>query len=126
MNNTENEEREWVHGPVTLPMALAPHLAPWPARPALRRALLWSTLFSVGTGGVVSRENERSATTSRQLSSSPEPTPSSWWTVTSGHQYCEVTSDGLCVTDGAGSHGHNEACTMRAEVTLTLQVRGMS
>ena len=38
--------------------------------------------------------------------------------VLSGSAYCHVTSDGACVTDGVGSHGNNERCTVRATQAL--------
>ena len=44
---------------------------------------------------------------------SPAPT-STYWSVLSGTQYCHVSSDGTCVTDGIGRHGNNERCTIRA------------
>ena len=44
-----------------------------------------------------------------------------YWSIVSGGAYCEVTSNGDCITDGIGSYnnplgsyGINEACTMRA------------
>jgi len=40
------------------------------------------------------------------------------WAVESGHQYCHVSSDGACVTDGSGNHGSNEACVVRATQAL--------
>ena len=36
------------------------------------------------------------------------------WQIVSGSAYCQVETNGQCVTDGAGNHGANEACTMRA------------
>jgi hypothetical protein len=41
------------------------------------------------------------------------------FTVTSGSQYCTVTTNGTCVTDGAGAHGNGESCTVEAMVALT-------
>lgn len=43
-----------------------------------------------------------------------------YWSIVSGGSYCEVTSNGDCITDGIGSYGNNEACTMRAEVEMTI------
>ena len=40
------------------------------------------------------------------------------WVVESGSQYCHVSSDGACVTDGSGNHGNNEACVVRAMSAL--------
>ena len=51
----------------------------------------------------------------------PSQPSSSWWTVTAGDD-CELSSDGACVTDGEGNYGNYEACTVRAEAALTLQV----
>ena len=36
----------------------------------------------------------------------------------SGHQWCQVTNNGTCVTDGIGNHGNNEACTVMAMTPL--------
>ena len=47
------------------------------------------------------------------------PSSPSFWTVTSGAQYCHITgAQGSCVTDGAGSYGNRESCTVRADTTL--------
>ena len=42
------------------------------------------------------------------------------WTIVSGSSYCSVSSDGMCITDGSGSYGNDENCTMRAESTMTI------
>jgi hypothetical protein len=42
------------------------------------------------------------------------------WTIVSGQSYCSVSSDGMCITDGIGSYGVNEACTVRAEMSMTI------
>ena len=47
-------------------------------------------------------------------------TPPCRWTIVSGSSYCSVSSDGLCITDGIGNYGINEACTMRAEMSMTI------
>ena len=39
----------------------------------------------------------------------------STWAIVSGSQWCSITSNGACVTDGAGTHGNNERCTIRAQ-----------
>ena len=39
--------------------------------------------------------------------------------VLSGSSYCEIDSNG-CATDGAGSHGNGEACTIQVNVAGTL------
>ena len=58
---------------------------------------------------------------------SPPPSPppwvsSTWWVITSGSQYCSLSSDGTCVTDGPGSstgmYGNNERCTIQAAAEL--------
>ena len=47
------------------------------------------------------------------------PTPAGqMWEIVSGSTYCQVETNGLCVTDGSGDHGPNEACTMRATQDL--------
>jgi len=50
----------------------------------------------------------------------PSPSPSSRWTVVLGPSYCSVSSDGMCITDGIGTYRPNEACTMRAEMSMTI------
>ena len=40
------------------------------------------------------------------------------WAIESGAAYCQVSSDGMCVTDGTGNHGSNEACVVRATQAL--------
>ena len=39
--------------------------------------------------------------------------------VTSGGSFCQIDDIG-CATDGAGEHGNNEACTIRANTAGTL------
>ena len=48
---------------------------------------------------------------------------SDYWTITSGSEYCELSPDGKCVSDGAGNYGTNEACTATAQVDMTLTVK---
>ena len=43
---------------------------------------------------------------------------SSYWSITSGSQYCQLASNGRCVTDGIGNHANNERCTVRANQAL--------
>jgi hypothetical protein len=45
------------------------------------------------------------------------------WTVTSGKDFCHVTPDGLCVTDGDDSYHKNEDCTFKADAQMTLTVK---
>ena len=45
-----------------------------------------------------------------------------YWSVPSGSQYCQISTDGLCVTDGAGRYGSRESCLIRAEVSMTLSI----
>jgi hypothetical protein len=42
------------------------------------------------------------------------------WEVVSGSQFCQLTRGGECVTDGAGSYGNNERCTVRALVDMLV------
>eukprot|EP01047_Picozoa_sp_COSAG01_P040574 COSAG01_NODE_3427_length_6093_cov_9.704943_4_plen_339_part_00 len=50
----------------------------------------------------------------------PEPPPPpSVFTVTSGAQFCQLNAQG-CVTDGAGSYGHNEHCTIQVANATTV------
>ena len=44
----------------------------------------------------------------------PPMTPTTMWRVTYGHEFCQVTRGGACVTDGEGNYGANEACTIEA------------
>ena len=51
----------------------------------------------------------------------PAPQPpamSEWWSITSGTQYCQLTQNGMCVTDGVGAYGNNERCTVMARRDL--------
>jgi hypothetical protein len=59
---------------------------------------------------------------------SPEqsPSPSLRWTVVKGPSYCSVPTDGMCITDGIGSYGLNEACTMQAEMSMTMTAKGFA
>ena len=50
--------------------------------------------------------------------SPPPPPPMPPWAIVSGGQWCSITSNGQCVTDGTGSHGNNERCTIRAQQSL--------
>ena len=43
---------------------------------------------------------------------------SEWWSITSGTQYCQLTQNGMCVTDGVGAYGNNERCTVMARRDL--------
>ena len=40
------------------------------------------------------------------------------WEIIHGGIHCQITNDGTCVTDGAGVHGANEECTIRAVEAL--------
>ena len=44
------------------------------------------------------------------------------WTILSGSAYCEVSADGLCITDGPGNYGNAERCEVRAEGAMFLNV----
>ena len=48
----------------------------------------------------------------------PPPAPrapvGTMWTIRSGYSHCHTTNQGQCVTDGAGNHGNDEQCTVRA------------
>merc|ERR1711939_836988 len=39
----------------------------------------------------------------------PVPVPE-FWEIVSGSEYCQISDDGLCITDGVGGYGHNENC----------------
>merc|ERR1711939_978230 len=36
-----------------------------------------------------------------------------FWEIVSGSEYCQISNDGLCITDGVGGYGHNENCEIR-------------
>ena len=38
----------------------------------------------------------------------------------SGWDDCRISDDGRCISDGAGSHGNNEACIVRANLELNV------
>ena len=40
------------------------------------------------------------------------------WQVMQGSTYCQLTNGGTCVTDGVGTHGNHERCTIRAVTSL--------
>ena len=45
------------------------------------------------------------------------------WTVVSGSDACELSRDGLCVSDGDGDYRNDESCTVRAEVAIVVSVQ---
>ena len=45
------------------------------------------------------------------------------FTVVTGASSCQVTNDGMCVTDGSGSYSNNERCTIVANVDMSLNVQ---
>ena len=49
-------------------------------------------------------------TTAAPTTAAPSTTP---FEVVSGGAYCEITASQICVTDGTGSHGNGEACTIQ-------------
>ena len=102
-------------------------------------SFLWSTDYSVTYGGFVICASDNALFPPPPSPSPPPPSPpppplpsppppapsppqpplspaptSTYWSVLSGTQYCHVSSDGTCVTDGIGRHGNNERCTIRA------------
>ena len=40
------------------------------------------------------------------------------WVIVSGSDYCHLTQNGACFTDGVGNHANNERCTVRATQSL--------
>lgn len=63
---------------------------------------------------------ELCGTTNGPPTSPPPPIapPNILWIIQSGSQYCSVTNGGRCVTDGPGSYGNREACTITAATSL--------
>ena len=43
-----------------------------------------------------------------------------FWQVISGSQFCQITDDGRCVTDGEGQYGRGENCRVKALRSLSL------
>jgi hypothetical protein len=61
-------------------------------------------------------------------SPSPPPNPpvapgQLMWTVTSGSEFCHITSDGSCVTDGHNRYDNNEDCTFKAAAQMTITAK---
>ena len=54
----------------------------------------------------------------------PPLPPPHVWTIVTGSEHCELSHAGWCVTDGDGSYGLNERCTVRAEVHLVVSAAG--
>jgi hypothetical protein len=46
------------------------------------------------------------------------------WTVASGDSACELSPDGMCVSDGDGDYSNGERCTVRAEVAIIVRRLG--
>ena len=93
--------------------------SPGPANVAMAAGdvMTWST-YGSGAGGFVVCASPTPPT--------PPPPPllppaaSEWWTITTGENYCHLSNDGACVTDGPGDYEANEACSVRAEKPLML------
>ena len=47
-------------------------------------------------------------------------TKGAFWQVVSGSQFCHITDDGRCVTDGEGQYGRGENCRVKALRPLSL------
>jgi len=46
--------------------------------------------------------------------------PGIYWSILTGSEFCSVSSDGMCITDGSGDYADDEACTIRAEVAMSI------
>ena len=46
--------------------------------------------------------------------------PGVYWSILTGSEFCSVSSDGMCITDGSGEYANDEACTIRAEVAMSI------
>ncbi len=53
------------------------------------------------------------------------PSPPPLWSIVSGADSCELSSEGTCVTDGAGDYGNYENCEVRADVALTYTISAL-
>ena len=62
----------------------------------------------------VGRRQRRRASCCLAASRRPPPSTGDHF----GSQWCSITSNGECVTDGTGNYGNNERCTIRAEQSL--------
>ena len=47
-------------------------------------------------------------------------TNGAFWQVVSGSQFCHITDNGRCVTDGEGKYGSRENCRVKALRSLSL------
>jgi len=43
------------------------------------------------------------------------------WEIVSGFESCQISNDGLCITDGVGGYGHNEICEIRTLRPLVIE-----
>ena len=43
-----------------------------------------------------------------------------FFSIQSGSAYCQLTSNGACVSDGSSNYGNNERCTIRAGTSLSV------
>jgi hypothetical protein len=58
------------------------------------------------------------------MSEPPTRPASQFWTVSSGDHACELSLDGMCVSDGVGHYGNGESCTVRAEAAIVVSAQG--
>ena len=88
--------------------------------------LQWQSDGSVTYGGWVICGSATPTVMSPPQPSPPPPTMSpappaiagAMWIVISGGQFCEVSSNGQCVSDGQAPHGNNENCVVQATQAL--------
>lgn len=45
---------------------------------------------------------------------------SAYWEIMTGKEYCELSAEGRCVTDGPGFYGNREHCSIRVVHPLTV------
>ena len=57
------------------------------------------------------------------MSEPPTRPASQFWTVSSGDHACELSLDGMCVSDGVGDYSVGERCTVRAEVDIVVSAQ---
>jgi len=67
--------------------------------------LEWKSDFSVGKGGFT-------------VCATPV---SELWEIVSGFEFCQISNDGLCITDGVGGYGHNENCEIKTLRPLVIE-----
>ena len=82
--------------------------------------VLWRADRSVINGGFIicGSTSPVAAPPPPVVAPSPPITAGQMWVVVSGSNYCHLTQNGACFTDGVGNHANNERCTVRTTQAL--------